>query len=133
MLVQDLRRLARSRFTPPGKGPEAPLTDLLIHGLDIRRPLGIPRTIPDERLLIALDFLAGKPGSAFVPKGRLDGVRLEATDVEWAAGSGPTVRGEAEDLVLAMTGRQEGVERLAGEGLRAFAVPAGGPVGRASK
>src|SRR5262245_31231050 len=38
-LVDSLRRNAGHRFTPPGAGPEAPLTDLLIHGQDIRRPL----------------------------------------------------------------------------------------------
>lgn len=33
-LVEVLRRRAGSRSTPPGAGPEAPLTDLLVHGCD---------------------------------------------------------------------------------------------------
>ena len=36
---------ADSRFTPPGLGPQAPLTDVVVHGQDIRRPLGISRDI----------------------------------------------------------------------------------------
>ena len=45
-IVEVLRRKADSRFTPPGSGPEAPLTDVLVHGLDIRWPLGIIASAP---------------------------------------------------------------------------------------
>lgn len=115
-LAAELRRRAGSRFTPPGLGPEAPLTDLLIHGLDIRRPLGIPRVIPEDRTRVALDFLATTSESAFVGKGRLRGLRVEATDLDWAAGSGPVARGTSDDLLLAISGRVAGAERLDGEG-----------------
>lgn len=49
-LVEVLRRKAGSRFTPPGAGPEAPLTDLLVHGSDLRWPLGLDRDVPPGRL-----------------------------------------------------------------------------------
>lgn len=39
-LLHVLREQADSRSTPPGSGPEAPLVDLLAHGLDVRWPLG---------------------------------------------------------------------------------------------
>ncbi|MBB2922205.1 maleylpyruvate isomerase family mycothiol-dependent enzyme [Cellulomonas cellasea] len=35
-IVEVLHRKADARFTPPGSGPEAPLLDVLVHGLDIR-------------------------------------------------------------------------------------------------
>lgn len=41
-LLEVLRTKADHRFTPPGEGPEAPLVDVLVHGLDIRRPLDLP-------------------------------------------------------------------------------------------
>jgi uncharacterized protein (TIGR03083 family) len=116
-LIDVLRRKADSRFTPPGSGPEAPLTDLLIHGLDIRWPLGLARSIPDERLRTSLTFLTATPARGFVAKGALGGLRFEATDLDWAHGSGPAVRGDAETLLLAVTGRAPALARLDGDGL----------------
>ena len=40
-IVLGLREHAEHRFKPPGMGFEAPLTDVIVHGQDIRRPLGI--------------------------------------------------------------------------------------------
>ena len=115
-LTATLRSHAESRFTPPGMGPAAPLTDLLVHGLDVRRPLKISRTIPAERIRTCLDFLTARPRTGFVPTGRLTGLRLHATDLDWSAGSGPAVHGTAEDLLLAATGRPTGAQNLSGEG-----------------
>jgi uncharacterized protein (TIGR03083 family) len=119
-MIDILRRKADKRFTPPGAGPEAPLTDLLVHGLDIRWPLGLPRQIPAERLQKALTFLTTPTGRGLVPKGALEGLRLEASDVDWAHGSGPTVRGSAEALLLAMTGRTAALKHLDGDGVGAL-------------
>ncbi|WP_204261446.1 maleylpyruvate isomerase family mycothiol-dependent enzyme [Blastococcus saxobsidens] len=116
-LTELLRRKADSRFTPPGLGPEAPLTDLLVHGLDIRRPLGLTREVPEQRLRTALAFVATAGGGGPVAEGRLDGLRFEATDVDWAHGSGPSVRGGAEDLLLAITGRSVALDQLTGDGV----------------
>ena len=116
-LVEVLRRRAGSRFTPPGQGPEAPLTDLVVHGLDIRWPLGLPRETPGERLRAALDFATAQPTIVGVPRGALDGVRLEADDLDWSRGSGPLVTGSAEALLLAVAGRRVALDHLAGEGL----------------
>jgi uncharacterized protein (TIGR03083 family) len=112
-IVETLRRKADHRFTPPGEGPEAPLTDVLVHGLDIRLPLRLTRTIPEERVEKSLTWLTR---GALVPKGTLDGLHFEATDVEWTHGNGPPVTGPAEALLLAMSGRPLGLEQLVGEG-----------------
>ncbi|MGH3415305.1 MAG: maleylpyruvate isomerase family mycothiol-dependent enzyme [Actinocrinis sp.] len=126
-LATRLRRLARSRFTPPGQGPEAPLADLLVHDLDIRRPLGITRATEPDRLHAALKFLVafkqlpGAPGPTLVSRGCLDGLRLEADDIDFTWGRGAPVRGSAEDLLLAITGRGEGARHLGGGGAATLA------------
>jgi uncharacterized protein (TIGR03083 family) len=95
-----------------------PLTDLLIHGQDIRRPLGLTREFEAHRLRAALDFLASKrahPG--FVPRGRLAGLRLRATDLDWTSGEGAEVSGPGEALMMAMAGRQVALAELTGAGV----------------
>ena len=44
-------------------------------------------------------------GWPFWAKRKLRGLRLEATDVDWAVGEGPAVRGQAQALLLLLTGR----------------------------
>ncbi len=119
-LADVLRRKADSRFTPPGYGPEAPLTDLLVHGLDIRRPLGLRRDIPQDRLRTALSFAATSPVAGAAVKRALTGLRFEADDGDWSSGSGPAVRGPGEALLLALTGRTAALDSLSGDGLPTF-------------
>ena len=117
-IIQVLRQKATSRFTPPGAGAEAPLTDLLIHGLDIRWPLRLARDIPQERLRTALAFLTSRSArGAVVAKGTMDGLRFEADDIDWAHGDGPTVTASAEALLLAITGRGAALGQLTGDGV----------------
>jgi hypothetical protein len=52
-----------------------------------------------------------------VPKGTLEALRFEADDIDWTHGSGPVVRGPAEALLLALTGRTTALDRLKGDGL----------------
>lgn len=118
-LIDVLRRKADERFTPPGEGPETPLTDTLVHGLDIRWPLHLPRDIPEERSRKALASLMKAP-SGLVPKRALEGLRFEATDMDWAHGAGPTVAGKVDALLLAVTGRTIALESLSGDGLSTF-------------
>jgi uncharacterized protein (TIGR03083 family) len=113
-IVETLRRKADHRFTPPGEGPAAPLTDVLVHGLDIRLPLRLSRTIPDERMEKALTWLTR---GVLVPRRTLDGLRFEATDVEWAHGNGSVVTGRAEALLLVMSGRSLGLQQVVGDGV----------------
>lgn len=120
-LVDAYRSLASDRFTPPGLGPVAPLTDILVHTRDIERPLGIASTLETGDLRIALDFLTSGKTQGFVAKGRLDGLRFEASDQEWSFGQGSLVRGTSEALMMAMTGRTVAFGDLAGDGASAFA------------
>lgn len=102
-LVDVLRRKAGSRFTPPGSGPEAPLSDLLVHSLDIAWPLRLTRDLREKRLRTSLTYLTAGPAPGFVARGALTGLRFEATDLEWAQGDGLPVRGTGEALLMAVT------------------------------
>ena len=116
-LVETLRANAEHRFTPPGLGPEAPLTDIVIHGLDVGVPLAKTVPLPAATANAVLDFLmSSKATRGFLPKDRVPGLRYESRDTAWAAGSGPTVAGPAASLLLALTGRRAGLEHLSGDG-----------------
>lgn len=47
-LVSSLTDNAASRWSPPGEGPELPLTEIAVHAQDIRAALGLRRTVPDD-------------------------------------------------------------------------------------
>ncbi|YAL83900.1 maleylpyruvate isomerase family mycothiol-dependent enzyme [Dermacoccaceae bacterium W4C1] len=103
-LASTLRAQAQARFTPPFMGPAVPLTDLVVHGLDVTVPLGLPHSDLDPAALqVALETLSSKAGQSFgVARGALEGSRWEATDVDWSHGeeSDPAVHAEAADLLL---------------------------------
>jgi uncharacterized protein (TIGR03083 family) len=106
-LAKVLRANAEHRFVPPNFPPQAPLTDIVTHGMDMFRPLGIERDIPSATLRTVLNFLmTPKATKAFVPKSVVEGRSFVATDVEWSAGSGTEVLAPAQDLVLTLTGRR---------------------------
>lgn len=100
-LAASLRANAAARFTPPGMGPEAPLTDLVVHGLDVRIPLGLAATdIAIDARAAALRFITGRAGKHFgVPADLFATHRFEATDVDWSHGTGPTERATSIDLL----------------------------------
>lgn len=119
-LATMLRAHAENPFCPPVVGYRGQLTELQIHGQDIRRPLGIPHELRSDRLHVSLDFLVGGRALGFVPKSRPAGLRFEATDLEWSWGSGPLIRGTAEAVMLALTGRRTALADLSGAGTSAL-------------
>ncbi len=116
-IVGDLRANADSRFTPPTFGSEAPLTEVLLHGEDMRVPLGIADDRPTERWQGALDLLLSPKGRrGFAARG-VPALRYVATDTGWAHGSGEEVRGPAAALALTVSGRPARLGELSGPGL----------------
>jgi uncharacterized protein (TIGR03083 family) len=123
--VDELRRRMRdtiaSRRTPPGVKPVDVLVDTVVHREDIRRPLGMISPIPEETLRLVAER-AKETGASYLPaKRRITGLRLEASDIDWSTGHGPGVRGPAEALVMAMSGRRVALADLTGDGLDTLA------------
>ena len=115
-LAENIRKNADHKFTPPGAGYEAPLTDNVLHGLDIRVPLGLGRKIPEATVRAVLDTLT-TPRTAKFFKTSYAGVTLQATDLDWTSGSGPCVSGTGDDFMLLFGARPGAIERLSGEGV----------------
>jgi uncharacterized protein (TIGR03083 family) len=113
-LTELMRRYVVPRGITAGFGGRIALTDGMIHQQDIRRPLGIPRTIPAEPLQIALDFALTAPRLLGAWQAR--GVRLVATDLDWSHGNGAEVKGSGEALLMAMAGRAAALDDLDGPG-----------------
>lgn len=116
-LVALLREHAADRVNPPRVGPMGPFAETCIHGRDIARPAGLDVTVDQDDWVLLLDYLTS-PGAAptLVPRGRLDGLGLQASDAAWRHGSGPAVTGPLEALAMAVTGRTAALEDLAGPG-----------------
>lgn len=115
--IETIRQNANSRFTPPGSGPRAPLTDVLVHTGDIARPLGLPHTAPDDHVRTALEFLDKGRTVGFVKPGSLTGLRLVADDLGTDVGSGEEIRGRGIDLMMAICGRTHALNDLQGAGV----------------
>ena len=116
-IADALRRGADHRLSPPVTGPVSGLTDVLVHGADIRIPLGIPFDPDPQLVTLALDFLTGGRALAFVPFGRLRGIGLLASDVDRSWGRGAEVHGPAAALMMAACGRDALADQLDGPGL----------------
>jgi uncharacterized protein (TIGR03083 family) len=97
-----------------GFGGMIALVDGTIHHQDIRRSLDKPRTVPEDRLKRVLDLVPNNPRLG--ARRFIKGLRLRATDIDWAHGRGPEVSGPGEALLMAMAGRPASVADLTGPG-----------------
>jgi uncharacterized protein (TIGR03083 family) len=113
-LLDALRTHLEPRGLTSGFGGMIALADGMIHQQDIRRSLGIVRTIPPDRLRAVLDFALYAPliRGAWYARG----AQLVATDLDWSHGRGPLVRGTGEALLMVMAGRKAALDDLAGPG-----------------
>jgi len=114
-LIQQYRDTIGMRRKPPGTSAETLLNDMVVHGQDIRRPLGLGREIPGERVRTCLDYIVGT-NLAVGGKKRAAGVHLVATDLDWTHGDGPEVRGTGEALLMVLNGRKDALKDLEGPG-----------------
>jgi uncharacterized protein (TIGR03083 family) len=115
-LVASLRAEVMQHWTPPGGGWHGALNHVVIHGLDVTVPLGVPRRSPDATIRVVLDDLtAGGVQARFGTS--IVGRSLQASDLDWSYGSGPVLRGPAEYLALVLCGRATPEGRLEGKPL----------------
>jgi len=113
-IIAQLRDCATDRRHPPGR-PLAPLADLVIHGEDVRRPLGLRREVPFERVSASMQLVTGGRAIGFLPGSRVRGLRFVATDGDgtWGKG-GAIIHGPAISLLLAAMGRPVALRDLGG-------------------
>jgi uncharacterized protein (TIGR03083 family) len=113
--LAEFRLLATATSKPPGP-ILAMVGENVVHGEDIRRPLGIGRVYPNDALTATADFYR-RSNLLIGGKARTAGLTLRATDADWTVGSGPEVTGPMLALTLAVAGRSAGLEGLSGEGM----------------
>lgn len=116
-LVALLRTRASNRATPPVVGPRGPLTDAIVHAVDIAFPLGLPLDPAPADVRTALEFVTTGRPVGFVGRGWLSGLRLIADDAGFVHGSGAEVRGHGVDVLVAACGRTAALNRVHGPGV----------------
>jgi uncharacterized protein (TIGR03083 family) len=115
-LAAQYRESATWTGRPFGTKPRDPLVDVLVHGQDLTRPLGIRHPMPPDHVVPALDYAVD--ASFYGAPKRLAGLRLVATDADWSHGDGDReVSGTSGDLLLVTTGHPAGLEALDGPGV----------------
>ena len=114
--LDRLRAVVGRRTTPPAP-LDSRLVEEVVHGDDVRRPLGIHRDYPTESVERALAHQLRTSVGLGGGKQRAAGLRLVATDADWSHGEGPEVRGPLVSLLMVVSGRAEALEDLTGPGL----------------
>ncbi len=108
---ETLRALADATeltCTPPANLATR-LVEAIVHGEDVRRPLGISADYPTAAVLVALEYQLRTGVSMGGGKERAQAVRLVAEDAGASWGAGDEVRGSALDLLLTVSGRPTGL------------------------
>ena len=113
---ETLQRLgdAVARTTTPPAPRDTRLVEEVVHGEDIRRPLGIFHSYSEQAVVRSLRQQARTSTAFGGAKELVAGVRLTATDVDLSIGDGPEVSGTALALLLAVSGRQVTLDELDG-------------------
>jgi uncharacterized protein (TIGR03083 family) len=120
-LTALLRQESDRRVPAPGVGPMGQMADGCIHLRDCARPLGLTYDVSLDDWRMVLDWLPSRQASrGVVPRGRLDGLALAATDQDWTWGTGTEVRGPSEAVAMAVSGRVVALEDLSGPGVQAL-------------
>jgi uncharacterized protein (TIGR03083 family) len=113
-IIERLRATATTTNHPPAPVMTM-LGEVVVHGEDIRRPLGLKSDIDPQAVTACLEMYK----TANFPVGtkkRIDGLRLVANDLDWSHGTGPEVSGPALSLLMVMTGRPALLPELTGPG-----------------
>ena len=114
--LDRLRAVVGRRTTPPAP-LDSRLVEEVVHGEDVRRPLGIRRDYPSEAVTRALAHQLKTSVALGGGRQRAAGVRLRASDVDVVVGDGPEVSGPVVSLLMVVSGRAQALEDLTGPGL----------------
>jgi uncharacterized protein (TIGR03083 family) len=116
-IAEMLRRRADFRLSPPVTGPLSRLTDVLVHGADIRIPLGLTHRPDPHHVARVLDFLTGPTQLGIFSRRRLRGIALHDDDTGRTWGHGEPIRGPGVAVMLAVCGRTVAFDSLNGSGI----------------
>jgi uncharacterized protein (TIGR03083 family) len=114
--LDRLRSVATRTDTPPAH-LDSRLVEEVVHGEDIRRPLGITRAYPTDAVVPAIAYQARTSTAMGGSKQLVAGVMLVATDADLTIGDGPEVSGPALSILLAISGRDVALADLDGPGV----------------
>ncbi|MGW5384679.1 maleylpyruvate isomerase family mycothiol-dependent enzyme [Nocardia sp. NPDC003963] len=112
----DRLRAVLDRTVSPPAPRDSRLVEMIVHGEDIRRPLGITREYPVQATADALRLQLRTSAGFGGGKEFTAGLTLVADDAEFTAGAGPQVRGPLLSLLLAASARDVAVADLYGDG-----------------
>lgn len=122
-LIADIAGMVGSRRHNIGVTARETLIDIVVHGQDIAIPLERRLEVAPKTAATAVRRVWAGQASR---RGRLmarvfralpyQSYRLIATDVDWAAGEGPEIRGPILAILLLLTGRTAGYAQLSGPG-----------------
>lgn len=113
--LERFRAVADASSGPPGPA-DSWLGETLVHGEDIRRPLGLRHAYPVDAVTRTIAFYA-RSNLLIGGKKRVAGLTLRATDADWSHGSGPAVEGPAMSLLMVTAGRRAHLADLTGSGV----------------
>lgn len=117
--LTEFRRIREATKTPPA-ALATRLVEAVVHGEDIRRPLGLLRSYPSEPIDAALRYQLKTGISMGGGKERAVGFRLQASDSSFEHGFGSEVRGTSLVLLMAVSGRPVHKKDFSGEGAAIF-------------
>ncbi|HLR97276.1 MAG TPA: maleylpyruvate isomerase family mycothiol-dependent enzyme [Jiangellaceae bacterium] len=115
-----LRQVAARRSTPPAP-LDSRIVEEIVHGEDIRRPLGLTRSYPRDAVVRALRLQTRTPASFGGAKELVAPLRLTAADADVSIGDCLEVTGPALSLLLAVSRRRVALSDLHGLGVSALA------------
>jgi len=113
--IDALREAADLTRTPPVNLTTRPV-EAVVHGEDIRRPLGLLRRPCVDSLTPVADFFARRDVTV-AGRTHVADLRLRADDGPSATGSGPPVTGSTLALVMGMAVRATHLDELDGPGV----------------
>ena len=105
-IVSTIRGFVGSRRRASFVSEVEPLLDILVHTQDICVPLGIEHPMPVDAAAAAADRVLSLRGPMRL-WARPRGVRLVATDIDWAHGDGPDEQAPMQSHLLTITGRRD--------------------------
>ncbi|MDO5080047.1 maleylpyruvate isomerase family mycothiol-dependent enzyme [Buchananella hordeovulneris] len=113
--LADFRRALTLRRIPTAHRATR-LVEAIVHGEDIRRPLGIASSYPSVAVHEAIAYQLRTPAAIGGSREQAAGCRLVDVDTGESWGEGMEVSGKAIDLLLALTGRNLAPRLLSGPG-----------------